>query len=65
MTSQNIGVVFGRKSHLSFRLGEADSTATLMRSADPGREFGDMAGKALSVQWMVDNAPTVFAEART
>jgi hypothetical protein len=36
-----------------------------MRSADPGREFGDMAGKALSVQWMVDNAPTVFAEART
>jgi hypothetical protein len=43
----------------------ADLIATLMRSADPGREFGDMAGKALSVQWMVDNAPTVFAEART
>lgn len=38
--------------------------ATLMRSADPNREFGDMAGKALSIQWMVDNAPQVFVEAR-
>ncbi|TXT05943.1 hypothetical protein VHUM_03704 [Vanrija humicola] len=47
MTSQNLGVVFG---------------PTLLRSADPNREFGDMAGKALSVQWMVDNAPTVFVE---
>ncbi|KAK4687927.1 Rho-type GTPase-activating protein 1/2, partial [Tremellales sp. Uapishka_1] len=47
MTSQNLGVVFG---------------PTLMRSSDPNREFGDMAGKALSVQWMVDNAPVVFAE---
>ncbi|WRT70298.1 uncharacterized protein IL334_007296 [Kwoniella shivajii] len=47
MTSQNLGVVFG---------------PTLMRSADPNREFGDMAGKALSVQWMVDNAPQVFFE---
>ncbi|WVQ84309.1 hypothetical protein IAT38_006461 [Cryptococcus sp. DSM 104549] len=46
MTSQNLGVVFG---------------PTLMRSADPNREFGDMAGKALSVQWLVDNAPQVFA----
>ena len=33
-----------------------------MRSADPAREFGDMAGKALTVQWMVDNAPSVFME---
>ena len=33
-----------------------------MRSSDPGREFGDMAGKALSVQWMVDNAPQVFVD---
>ncbi|WWC91633.1 uncharacterized protein L201_006579 [Kwoniella dendrophila CBS 6074] len=47
MTSQNLGVVFG---------------PTLMRSADPNREFGDMAGKALSVQWMVDNAPQVFVD---
>ncbi|ORY33516.1 hypothetical protein BCR39DRAFT_463757 [Naematelia encephala] len=49
MTSQNLGVVFG---------------PTLMRSSDPNREFGDMAGKAISVQWMVENAPTVFEEAR-
>ncbi|KAL1412711.1 Rho-type gtpase-activating protein [Vanrija albida] len=47
MTSQNLGVVFG---------------PTLLRSADPNREFGDMAGKALSVQWMVDHAPTVFVD---
>lgn len=45
MSSQNLGVVFG---------------PTLMRSSDPNREFGDMAGKALSVQWLVDNAPSVF-----
>lgn len=38
--------------------------ATLLRSADPNREFGDMAGKALSVQWMVENAPSVFMEER-
>jgi len=37
-------------------------TATLMRSSDPNREFGDMAGKALSIQWMVENAPEVFKE---
>jgi hypothetical protein len=43
---------------------DACLVATLMRSADPNREFGDMAGKALSIQWMVDNAPQVFAEAR-
>ncbi|GMK59982.1 hypothetical protein CspeluHIS016_0901990 [Cutaneotrichosporon spelunceum] len=49
MTSQNIGVVFG---------------PTLLRSSDPNREFGDMAGKALSVQWMVENAPSVFLEER-
>lgn len=47
MTSQNLGVVFG---------------PTLLRSKDPGREFGDMAGKALTVQWMVDHAPTVFLD---
>lgn len=39
--------------------------ATLMRSSDPNREFGDMAGKALSIQWMVENAPGVFAETQT
>lgn len=35
-------------------------TATLMRSRDPGAEFSDMAGKALFVEWLVDNAPFVF-----
>lgn len=31
-----------------------------MRSRDPGSEFSDMAGKALSIEWLVDNAPQVF-----
>ncbi|QRV79292.1 Rho-type GTPase-activating protein 4 [Ceratobasidium sp. AG-Ba] len=47
MNARNIGVVFG---------------PTLMRSADPSREFGDMAGKALTVEWLVENAPTVFSD---
>jgi hypothetical protein len=87
MTSQNLGVVFGRecgaaasipqRHHLRHIISDpspqthhrgrtlADTfAATLMRSADPNREFGDMAGKALSIQWMVDNAPQVFAEVR-
>jgi Rho-type GTPase-activating protein 1/2 len=34
--------------------------ATLMRSRDPGAEFSDMAGKALAVEWFVDNAPLIF-----
>ncbi|KAJ9114608.1 hypothetical protein QFC22_005481 [Naganishia vaughanmartiniae] len=45
MNARNLGVVFG---------------PTLMRSSDPAREFADMAGKALSIEWMVENAPTVF-----
>ncbi|KAJ1304403.1 hypothetical protein OPQ81_005552 [Rhizoctonia solani] len=47
MNARNIGVVFG---------------PTLMRSSDPAREFGDMAGKALTIEWLVDNAPTVFSD---
>ncbi|KAG8694763.1 hypothetical protein FRC09_009615, partial [Ceratobasidium sp. 395] len=47
MSARNIGVVFG---------------PTLMRSADPSREFGDMAGKALTIEWLVDFAPTVFSD---
>ncbi|CEL61068.1 putative Rho-type GTPase-activating protein 4 OS=Schizosaccharomyces pombe (strain 972 / ATCC 24843) GN=rga4 PE=1 SV=2 [Rhizoctonia solani AG-1 IB] len=47
MSARNIGVVFG---------------PTLMRSSDPAREFGDMAGKALTVEWLVENAPTVFSD---
>ncbi|KAF8973325.1 hypothetical protein BDZ97DRAFT_1780833 [Flammula alnicola] len=45
MNGRNLGVVFG---------------PTLMRSRDPGAEFSDMAGKALFVEWLVDNAPLVF-----
>ncbi|KAJ7132834.1 hypothetical protein C8R43DRAFT_1206633, partial [Mycena crocata] len=45
MTARNLGVVFG---------------PTLMRSRDPGAEFSDMAGKALSVEWFIENAPHIF-----
>jgi Rho-type GTPase-activating protein 1/2 len=33
-----------------------------MRSRDPTQEFADMAGKALSVEFLVDNAPIVFED---
>ena len=33
-----------------------------MRSSDPNREFADMAGKALAIEWLVENAPVVFRE---
>ncbi|KAG8914656.1 hypothetical protein FRC01_003980 [Tulasnella sp. 417] len=45
MNARNLGVVFG---------------PTLMRSNDPSKEFADMAGKALSVEWLVEHAPEVF-----
>ncbi|KAL1743023.1 Rho GTPase activation protein, partial [Schizophyllum fasciatum] len=45
MNARNLGVVFG---------------PTLMRSSNPGAEFSDMAGKALTVEWLVENAPFVF-----
>ncbi|KDQ55860.1 hypothetical protein JAAARDRAFT_133451 [Jaapia argillacea MUCL 33604] len=45
MTARNLGVVFG---------------PTLMRSQDSGAEFSDMGAKALSVEWLVENAPTIF-----
>ncbi|THU95345.1 RhoGAP-domain-containing protein [Dendrothele bispora CBS 962.96] len=45
MNARNLGVVFG---------------PTLMRSSNPGAEFSDMAGKALSVEWLVENAPQAF-----
>ncbi|KIP11643.1 hypothetical protein PHLGIDRAFT_63457 [Phlebiopsis gigantea 11061_1 CR5-6] len=47
MHARNLGVVFG---------------PTLMRSRDPNAEFSDMAGKALSVEWLVENAPIVFEQ---
>jgi len=45
MNARNLGVVFG---------------PTLMRSRDPAAEFSDMAGKALFIEWLVENAPEVF-----
>ena len=48
MTARNLGVVFG---------------PTLMRSRNPGAEFSDMAGKALTIEWLVENAPALFDQA--
>nr|VWO96982.1 Rho GTPase activator Rga [Ganoderma boninense] len=45
MHARNLGVVFG---------------PTLMRSPDPGAEFSDMAGKALCVEWLIENAQRLF-----
>ncbi|RDX47917.1 RhoGAP-domain-containing protein [Lentinus brumalis] len=45
MHARNLGVVFG---------------PTLMRSPDPGAEFSDMAGKALCIEYLVENAPHIF-----
>ena len=36
------------------------TAATLMRSRNPAAEFSDMAGKALTIEWLVQNAPTIF-----
>ncbi|KAG8960163.1 hypothetical protein FRC03_006993 [Tulasnella sp. 419] len=47
MTARNLGVVFG---------------PTLMRSSDSTKEFTDMAGKALTVEWLVENAADVFRD---
>jgi len=46
MNARNLGVVFG---------------PTLMRSTDPAAEFSDMAGKALSIEWLIVNAATLFS----
>jgi hypothetical protein len=34
--------------------------ATLMRPSDMSKEFADMAGKALTIEWLVENALEVF-----
>ncbi|EAU91294.2 signal transducer [Coprinopsis cinerea okayama7 len=47
MTARNLGVVFG---------------PTLMKSRDPSQEFSDMAGKALFIEWLIENAPVIFNE---
>ncbi|KAF9071136.1 hypothetical protein BDP27DRAFT_1322828 [Rhodocollybia butyracea] len=46
MNARNLGVVFG---------------PTLMRSRNPGAEFSDMAGKALTIEWLVESAPQIFS----
>ena len=33
-----------------------------MRSRDPNAEFADMAGKALTIEWLVENAQALFGE---
>lgn len=64
MNGRNLGVVFGRECpNMSIILCSDPNcfTATLLRSRDPGAEFSDMAGKALFVEWLVENAPLVFS----
>jgi hypothetical protein len=66
MTSRNLGVVFGRTCQNFFAvvfrvsLTRPTNAATLMRSRNPGAEFSDMAGKALTIEWLVENAHTIF-----
>jgi Rho-type GTPase-activating protein 1/2 len=33
-----------------------------MRSSDLNREYADMAGKALAIEWLIENAPSVFRD---
>ncbi|KIK67054.1 hypothetical protein GYMLUDRAFT_238398 [Collybiopsis luxurians FD-317 M1] len=47
MNARNLGVVFG---------------PTLMRSRNPSAEFTDMAGKALTIEWLIESAPQVFSK---
>lgn len=67
MNARNLGVVFGRMfSDVAFLPAPIDVSsihlATLMRSNDPNREYADMAGKALAIEWLIENAPAVFRE---
>lgn len=64
MHARNLGVVFGRTYHLVTNISGTNPNifvATLMRSSDPNAEFSDMAGKALSIEFLVENAPMVFS----
>lgn len=67
MSARNLGVVFGREfpylpSTCSAFLMTSVFAATLMRSSDTSREFADMAGKAMTVEWLIENANVVFAD---
>ncbi|PWN44503.1 RhoGAP-domain-containing protein [Ceraceosorus guamensis] len=48
MTARNLGVVFG---------------PTLMRSGDPSKEFAHMGGKAMTIEYMIEN-PEIFNSLR-
>jgi hypothetical protein len=48
------------RTYIAFKKLTRPSAATLMRSRNPGAEFSDMAGKALTIEWLVENAPTIF-----
>ena len=63
MTARNLGVVFGRRCQFyesCYSAHKLATAATLMRSRNPNAEFSDMAGKALTIEWLVENAPTIF-----
>ncbi|SRR6266702_2430358 len=63
MTARNLGVVFGRTClpyESPLIRSQPATAATLMRSRNPSAEFSDMAGKALTIEWLVENAPTIF-----
>lgn len=67
MNARNLGVVFGRECFILLptvrtSFPNVNNKATLMRSRDPGQEFADMAGKATTVEWLVNHAPTIFGE---
>ncbi|KAG8904479.1 hypothetical protein FRB99_001691 [Tulasnella sp. 403] len=47
MSARNLGVVFG---------------PTLMRPSDNSKEFSDMAGKALTIEWLIESAPEIFKD---
>ncbi|KAK2467763.1 hypothetical protein APHAL10511_000058 [Amanita phalloides] len=47
MNARNLGVILG---------------PTLMKSRNPGAEFSDMAERARSIEWLIGNAPSIFAD---
>ena len=55
------------RKHAVYPKTDADNdsalrTATLMRSRDQSREFGDMGGKAQTIDWLVEHAADAFAD---
>ena len=64
MNARNLGVVFGREFPFCSAIFEFLRwfivAATLMKSPDPAAEFSDMAGKALTIEWLVENASIIF-----